>query len=287
LKGGYPVTVFGHASHESFAGSAGATPRYCYGDFGNAAELEKAVSGCDVVFHLIGSTVPQSSNDNPRFDVDAHIGPTVTLLDVCVKCGVRQLIFASSGGTVYGVSGALPIDEGHRTIPISSYGIQKLTIENYMRLYHLIHGLNATVLRVANPYGPGQNIGRNQGIIATICNRIKHKKAIDVWGDGRVVRDYIFIEDVVEAMEKTVLSRNGFEIYNVGTGIGTSINEIIGLFGSLGHAGIGVNYREARLVDIPVNILNVAKFTGAFNWKPRTDLLEGIRMTLDSCLEKT
>ena len=286
LKDGYAVTVFGHASHEAFAEQGEGRLRYCYGDFANAAELESAVAGCDVVFHLIGNTVPQSSNENPRYDVDAHVGPTVTLLDVCVRCRVRQLIFASSGGTVYGIPSHLPIEETHPTAPISSYGIQKLTIENYMRLYNLIHGLGATVLRISNPYGPGQNIGRNQGIIATICSRITRGEGVDIWGDGEVVRDYIYIADVVDAMERAVLRADSFQIYNVGTGIGTSINEILGVFGAIGHSGFAVNYRKGRLVDIPVNILNTVKFENAFDWKPKTSLRAGILMTLESYMEK-
>jgi UDP-glucose 4-epimerase len=286
LRDGFPVTVFGHASHKEIAGAAGGSLRYCYGDFANAAELETAISGCDVVFHLVGNTVPQSSNENPRFDVDAHVGPSITLLDLCVKCRVRQLIFTSSGGTVYGVPRHLPIDEGHPTFPISSYGIQKLTIEHYLRLYNLLHGLNATVLRLSNPYGPGQNIGRHQGIVATICNKIRHNETIEIWGDGTVVRDYVFVEDLAEAMRRTVLSVDGYNVFNIGTGIGTSVNEILGSFAKVGRAEPRVTYRAGRAVDIPVNILNVAKFKKAFDWEPRTDLSAGVERTLSFYLEQ-
>ena len=286
VRDGFSVTVFGRPSHEGLDLAPGSPIRYCYGDFENASELDCAVRGMDVVFHLIGSTVPQSSNDNPRFDVDAHIGPTVTLLDLCVKNGVHEVVFASSGGTVYGLPVHLPIDENHKTAPISSYGIQKLAIEHYMRLYGMTHGLCCTVLRVANPYGPGQNIARHQGIIGTICSKIRRNETIDIWGDGKVVRDYIYISDLVEAMERCILSGDGYRIYNVGTGVGTEINRILEIFRTLGCVDLRVRYRPGRLVDIPANILDFQKIRGALNWQPQVALEDGIRLTLNSYPEK-
>lgn len=286
VRDGYPVTVFGHAAHEELAVEGPGTVRYCHGDFANAVELGQAIMGSEVIFHLIGNTVPQSSNANPRFDVDAHIGPTLTLFDLCREHGVRQVIFTSSGGTVYGITGQSPIPENHPTLPISSYGIQKITIEHYMRLYNRLHGLNATVLRIANPYGPGQNIGRNQGLIGMVCAKIKHHQAMEIWGDGTVVRDYIFIDDLVDAMERVILSVDGFEIYNVGTGIGTSINQVLDIFRSIGTFQLELKYRDGRPVDIPCNILDIGKIGQKFDWTPQIDLTSGIRETLDSCLER-
>ena len=283
-QSGHSVTVFGHASHEARE-LEGKGVHHCYGDFANARELDAALRGIDVVFHLIGNTVPQSSNDNPRFDVDAHVGPTLTLLDLCVRHKVKQVVFTSSGGAVFGIPAYLPIDEKHPTVPISSYGIQKITIEHYLRLYHRLHGLRATVLRIANPYGPGQGIGRNQGLVGMVCTKIKCHETLEIWGDGSVVRDYIHISDVVTAMEKIILATDGYDIYNIGTGVGTSINEVVALFTSLDHVKLAVHYKPARPVDIPANVLDCAKFRQTFGWQPGVELAAGIKTTLESYLE--
>lgn len=272
---GYPVTVFGHASHGHFP-NGGANIRYRHGDFANLYELRAAIEGAEVVFHLIGNTVPQSSNDNPRFDVDAHIGPTISLLDACVAAGVRHIIFTSSGGTVYGIPRYTPIDEEHPTFPISSYGIQKVTIEHYLRLYQRIHGLPATVLRIANPYGPGQNIGRNQGLIGTVCSKLVRGEVLDVWGDGSVVRDYIYIDDVVAALRAVMLETPGYSVYNLGSGKGTSITQLLAAFEEAGLPRVGVRFREARPVDIPVNVLDTSRIGARFGWRPTIGLTDGI-----------
>jgi len=283
----YHVIIFGHASHGvlQLGNSTDSQLEYHYGDFANSLELEKVVDGADVVIHLVGNTVPQSSNDNPRFDVDAHIGPSLTLLDLCVKHKVGQVIFTSSGGTVYGVAGDQPIVENQLTMPISSYGIQKITIEHYLRLYQRLHGLNSTVLRVSNPYGPGQGIGRNQGLIAMVCHKILHNSPVEIWGDGSVVRDYIYVQDLVSAIEKSILHVSGFEVFNVGTGIGSSINHVLELFRDLGYGKFQVDYRPARAVDIPTNILDITKFSTQFSWRPQYLLSEGIRKTMQAISE--
>lgn len=277
---GHEVTVFGRAAHQDLMGQFLPGTRFVFGDFGNGVELDPALAGAQVVFHLVGNTVPASSNMNPRFDVDAHIGPTITMLESCVRHGVDQVVFTSSGGTVYGIPQQVPIPEDHPLMPISSYGIQKVTTEHYLRLFHYLHGLRSTVLRISNPYGAGQNIGRQQGLVGTICDKIKHGQALEIWGDGTVVRDFIHIDDVVHAMALTLGNEPGASVYNVGSGIGTSIKDLIDLFIDLGAPRFQVLYKPGRAVDVPVNILDTTRLRTVLGWSARTGLPEGIRATL-------
>jgi UDP-glucose 4-epimerase len=276
---GYEITLFGRPAHKDSIGQFPRGTQFVFGDCANAVELEPAVAGANVVFHLVGNTVPASSNANPRFDVDAHVGPTITLLELCVRHGVDQVVFTSSGGTVYGIPCQVPIPESHPVMPISSYGIQKATIEHYLRLFHYLHGLRSTVLRISNPYGPGQNIARLQGLVGTVCDRILKHGVLEVWGDGSVVRDYIYIHDLLVAMAKVIGQEQGASIYNVGSGLGTSVNDVLNTFVRLGINNLTVKYQPARKVDVPVNVLDIRRFSELFSWEPETKLIDGIRTT--------
>lgn len=240
-----------------------------------------ALQDCDVVCHLIGSTVPQSSNGNPRYDIEANLAPTLTLFDLCRQYGIRHLIFASSGGTIYGIPQYVPIDEAHETKPICSYGIQKLAIEHYMRLYHSLYGIDMTALRLSNVYGPRQNTARAQGVIGAYCSRVAHGEALDMWGDGTVVRDFMYIADVVEAIKMVMRHAPGFQVFNLGTGIGTSLNDLIDHLRVVSPVAFTVRHLPGRAVDVSVNILDCTKFQQAFPWKARYSLMEGLRPTLD------
>lgn len=276
---GYEVTLFGYASRllpHHFSASV----TEILGDFADTAKLSQAIAGSDVVFHLISNSTPMSSNQVLSQDVHDNLICTLDLFEACAQAGVRQLVFASSGGTIYGVSKYLPIDENHPTEPICAYGVNKLTTEHYMRLYSRIRNIDMTAIRIGNPYGPWQNIRRGQGIIGTYCADIASGKTIQVWGDGSVVRDYIYIRDVAEALERVIGNAPGFNVYNLGTGIGTSINDLVNILGKLQGRPLNPAYLPGRDVDVPVNILDAGKFMSSFGWKPKTSLEEGVALTL-------
>lgn len=159
------------------------------GDLGNHGLIREALEGIDVVFHLASTTLPKTSNDDPGYDVRSNVVDTIQLLEACVDAGVRKVIFASSGGTVYGVPERLPIKEDHPTNPISSYGIVKLTIEKYLGLFHYLYGLDYAALRISNPYGPYQDPAGQQGAISVFLHRILSGQPIAIWGDGEIVRE--------------------------------------------------------------------------------------------------
>lgn len=253
---------------------------YVEGELGNYGLLQEAVKGIEVVYHLVSTTLPKTSNDDPIYDVRSNLIDTLQLLEACVEGGVRKVIFASSGGTVYGLPQTVPITEDHPTNPITSYGVVKLAIEKYMDLFWRLHGLYYTVLRISNPYGPYQNPGGQQGAIAVFLHHLRTGQPITIWGDGSVVRDYIYVSDLVDALMLAAEVETG-KVLNVGSGHGTSLNELIALIGEVTGERPEVEYLPGRTLDVPANVLDIARAREGLGWRPRTALEDGIACTWD------
>ncbi len=151
------------------------------GEFGNIGLFREAVAGMEVVYHLASATLPKTSNDDPVYDVRSNLADTVRMLEACVEAGVGKVVFASSGGTVYGPPESVPIREGHPTEPISSYGIVKLAIEKYLGLFRHLHGLDYAALRISNPYGPFQDPAGQQGVVSVFLEKIRAGETISIW----------------------------------------------------------------------------------------------------------
>jgi UDP-glucose 4-epimerase len=249
------------------------------GDFGNTQDIHRALEDADIVFHLVSTTQPQSSNDDPNFDVSSNLLATLNLLEQLRDKKETKLIFVSSGGTVYGRPQLTPIPETHPTEPTCSYGIVKLAIEKYLALYHLLHGLDYRVLRVANPYGPGQEANRAQGVVGTFLSRVLHDEPIEVWGDGSVVRDYLYISDTISALLQVASYRGPERIFNIGSGGGHSVREIISAIEQVTGKNAKVTYTAARKFDVPVSVLDIARAQNELGWQPKIDLNEGLRLT--------
>jgi len=245
-------------------------------DFGNRGELESVFRrGVDFVFHLVSSTVPQSSNDDPIFDVQSNVIESIALMEMCIKYPLKKVIFVSSGGTVYGIPKTLPISENHATQPLCSYGITKLMIEKYLHLFHALHGLEYSVLRLSNPYGPRQDPRGKQGAVTVFMNRILCGEELTVWGDGSVVRDYIHASDFARACI-AVMSTDKSEIYNVGGGVGTSLNELISLLERVTDKKANVKYLSKRGFDVPALYLDCSRLSQDYGWRPNVDFIEGL-----------
>jgi UDP-glucose 4-epimerase len=248
------------------------------GDFCDESLMLDITKNASYVFHLISTTLPSSSNLDPYFDILSNVGSTVNILKACVINKVEKFIFPSSGGTVYGIPEYLPINESHPQYPIVSYGIQKLAIERYLYLYNYLHGLNSSILRISNPFGIGQNINRGQGLITTFLVKIMRREFIEIWGDGSVVRDYIYIDDVIDAILAVMESPNAFEIYNIGSGLGTDILEVVKTIETVLGIEAKIKFKDSRSLDVPVNILDINYAQNELSWFPKTSLIEGIKM---------
>ncbi len=252
------------------------------GLFEDPSAIARAIEGNSIVFHLIGASTPASSNKDPIADLNAGAINTLKMLDICRESGVRRVIFASSGGTVYGVPRSAPIREDHPTQPISAYGISRLVIEKYLSLYKHLHNLDYMVLRIANPYGRYQVPTKKQGVIAAMIINALNGAPLEFWGTGAAVRDFVHINDVVEAMIASIVYEGPVRVFNVGSGIGRSINQVATDIERMFPNTIVYRiYREARPSDVPTNVLDIALIKQEMNWFPEVAWEEGLKDTAD------
>lgn len=277
LLTGHDVHIF-HASGSSCRNIAHLVQRVHIheGDFiqGNFSAV---LEGIDVVVHLVNTTIPGTSLSNPAFDVQSNVIGTIALLDACLKSGVGKLVFLSSGGTIYGIPNYTPIDERHPLNPIAPYGISKLMVEKYLAMYHYHYGLDYTVLRLSNPYGIRQNPQRGQGVLAAWMYRLAHGEPLEIWGDGSVVRDYLHIEDTVAAIELACIHATQEKVFNVGSGIGHSLNDLAYKLETLTRLPLNIDYKIIQKVDVPVNVLDISLIDKELGWRPTISIEEGMR----------
>lgn len=248
-------------------------------DFCDATSIPSAIAGCDTVFHLLNASTPSSANVDKVADLQANVVSTLHLLEACRAEGVKRIVFASSGGTVYGIPQQVPTSEAAETYPITAYGISKLAIEKYLSLYRHLYGLDYRVLRVANPFGPYQLATKSQGVISAFLARALAGDPVEVWGDGSVVRDYVYIEDVVQAFIRAALHDGEERIFNIGSGEGRSIRDVIRAIEVVLARPIEVAWRPGRTVDVPISILDVRRAEKELGWAPTTDFLVGLQRT--------
>ncbi|MDQ5848604.1 MAG: NAD-dependent epimerase/dehydratase family protein [Pseudomonadota bacterium] len=251
------------------------------GDFLNPYALASALRGTDIVFHLVSTTLPKTSNDNPVYDVESNVIGSLRLIALCREHAVRKVVFVSSGGTVYGIPKSLPVTEDHPTDPICSYGIHKLALEKYLQLAHRLYGLEYCILRPANLYGPGQRLDVSQGAVAVFLDRALQGLPIEIWGDGSVVRDYVYVDDAVDAILKAARYTGAQRIFNIGSGKGTSLNQLVAEIEKLLGRPIKVNYAATRNLDVPANVLDPALARRHLEWSATTPLGEGLRRTYE------
>lgn len=240
--------------------------------------LETILLPGDIVIHLANSTNPTTSELDHIRDVEENLIGTLQLLKACVNKGVSKFVFASSGGTVYGIPSAIPIPETHETNPISAHGAMKLAAEKYVQVYGAQLGLRYLILRCANAYGPGQTGERGQGIIGRAIQTGLRDETLEIWGDGSVVRDFIYVEDLAAAFLLAVISDATGEVVNIGSGEGTSVNDIVNLVGRAMGRPLRTAYTPSRGIDVPVSVLDIAKVRSLLNWKPSTTMEYGISL---------
>jgi UDP-glucose 4-epimerase len=251
------------------------------GEFEDTAALTSAVASCDVVFHLVQATTPHSANLDIAGDLRHSVIPTLALLDICRKANVKRVVFISSGGTVYGAAKEVPTPETAATDPITTYGIVKLTIEKFLGLYEHLHGLSFRVLRVANPFGAFQLPAKGQGLIAMLLSRAINGLSTQIWGDGAVVRDYVFVDDVVDALQAAAVDTSAARIFNIGSGQGRSVRDVIAAVEAELGAPVPIEWSPGRPIDVPVSILSIERARHILGWTPKTEFAEGLRQTVE------
>jgi UDP-glucose 4-epimerase len=251
------------------------------GDFGNHLDWQNALNAVDYVIHLICTTLPAASNENCTYDVESNVLPSLKLFDALRKNTLTRLVFISSGGTVYGNVEKLPIHEEAVTNPICSYGIGKLMIEKYLHLYHTVYGLDYRTARLSNAYGERQNTTSNQGLITTILQKVLQGQPVEIWGDGLVVRDYIYVKDASDCIKKMLTYHGPERTFNVSSNTGYSVNEVIEAISQVIGRKIEIAYSSERKFDVRDNILNNALAERELGWKPKVSLPEGITLVYE------
>ena len=277
VREGHSVHVFDRQPERYRKPLAGVV--YHIQDFGNRAFLASVLPHMDMVFHLVSTTVPKTSNDDPVFDVMSNVIETVSLLEQCVKAKVKKVVFISSGGAVYGTPTALPVAEDSPEKPESSYGITKLAIEKYLGLFHRLYGLNYVILRPSNPYGERQNPDGDQGVIAVFLGKIAKGEAIDVWGDGGNVKDFIYIGDLIDGVYKAAFRDTVHRVFNIGSGTGHSVNDIVRMITEKVGRPVSVNYLPKGRFDVSRICLDITRARKELGWEPRISLDEGLHRT--------
>jgi UDP-glucose 4-epimerase len=213
-------------------------------------------------------------------DVQGNVVASLALFDLCRKLKVRRLVFVSSGGTVYGLPNAIPTPETAPTDPIGAYGVGKLSIEKYLAVYERLHGLDYRILRVTNPYGPFQVPIRNQGLVAAIISKALRGESNEIWGDGSVIRDYIFIDDVVDALVAAVEDRSAGRIFNIGSGKGRTVREVLAAIEVALGTKLDVNWKQGRAADVPASVVAIERARDLMGWVPGTPLDSGLAQTI-------
>jgi UDP-glucose 4-epimerase len=250
------------------------------GDFSDAAALAAAIESYDVVFHLVHATTPHSANLDMAADLQQNVVSSIALLDISRNLGVKRIVFVSSGGVVYGQAKQIPTPEDAPTEPITAYGISKLAIEKYLALYQHLHGLDFRVLRVSNPFGPFQVATKNQGIIAALTAHALAGEPTEIWGDGSVVRDYVFVGDVIDALEAAATDRSSARVFNIGSGHGRSLREIIAALEAALGRKMEINWKPGRPIDVPTSILSIDRARMTLGWAPKTPFEQGLAQTV-------
>lgn len=280
LAEGWQVCVFSRSPEHFRAPLVGV--EYILDNIENVGALAECVSQVDIVFHLAVTTVPQTSNAAPIFDVQSNLVNALHLLNICARYKVKNLVFLSSGGTVYGVPAYLPVDEKHSTEPISSYGIVKLAIEKYVRLFGRLYGLTYTIIRPSNPYGPRQDPNGKQGVIPILMARVLQNAPISLLGYGNIVRDYLYVSDLVHACYEAAKQHGSSRVFNVGSGIGTTLNQLVDFIEEI--AGEPIPHIERlplRPFDVPHIVLDISLAQQELAWSPQVNLRDGMQLTWD------
>ncbi|PHP16955.1 hypothetical protein CG471_25340 [Sphingobium sp. IP1] len=243
------------------------------------AALAVALNGCSHVVYLISGSLPATANAHIAHEVQHHVAEALGVAEFCDDQGVQSFIFASSGGTVYGIDSEDPIVETAPTKPRNAYGVSKLAIEHYLRLIGAMRSMRTLSLRISNPYGVGQVARRAQGFIAAAMHAACSDQTLSIWGDGSVIRDYVYVSDVADAIAAALDYQGPADVINIGSGCGYDQKDIIGGIEAVSGRKIDVEFSPSRVIDVRSNVLSVARAAQELDWRAGVGLSEGLSRT--------
>lgn len=245
-------------------------------DLAETPDWSSLIHGVTTVYHLAWSSIPASAASAPVQDLTVNVGGLVGLLEAARARPDLRIVFPSSGGTVYGRPQRLPTNEDHPRRPVSAYGVAKLTAEAYLDLYRASHGLNSIALRISNLFGPDQNPAKGLGVITHFARAALAGKPLTLFGDGLTVRDFVDVDDVVEAMILAGDRRNVAGPLNIGAGVGRSLSEVISAIEGHLQRSLLVESRPARSFDVPACVLDISAARAQLGWQPRRSFEESL-----------
>ena len=280
LKQGYYVLAFSRrlSPHLSFLLDAYRDFEWFEGSWDNHQDLTRTMRGINVVFHLISSNTPISSTNNVLEEFNRNIDNTFQLLDIMRSYNVDKIVYLSSGGAVYGEQSVIPIPETAPTNPVSPYGIAKLTIEKIIHMYWHLYGLSYCIFRPSNVFGPRQNLQKKQGVISIFIRQVLESKPIEIWGSSSIRKDYIYIDDCISAMIKS-LSYQDSCLFNLGSSVGISLEEIFNYIFQIHGSSVDIIYKSSISHDVPLSILDTTKLRQVLQWECKTEFTLGVKNT--------
>jgi len=249
------------------------------GEFLDTAALRAAVRGQQQVYHFLSSTTPATVQDDPALDLATNVRGAIDLFSIAADEGVERIAFASSGGAIYGDQAVTPITEDAAPRPVSPYAIGKLTIESYLRYFERTRGLRSVSFRISNPYGPQQRSANKQGVIPIFLRAIAAGRPVTVFGDGSMVRDYLYVDDAAAMVAATAALDPHHDIYNIGSGHGTSLAELLELAGKVTGRRIAVEHVAQPPTFVDRSVVDPSRFLGEFGIAPRVALVDGMTST--------
>ena len=282
ISQGYGVNVLDrNICPKEFLGKA----QWVTGEFSNSEALRKTLDGVDVAFHLVSNSVPgdgaiHDAAINLVKGLSDNILLTIKFLDMCKACDVKRVVFISSS-SVYGLQSQIPIAESATTNPISSHGIEKLALEKYFLLYKFLYGIDVRIIRLSNPYGPGQSLFGRQGFIAISIGRLLKHKPILLRDLGRPIRDFIYIDDVSKALTLAGTLEYGPSILNIGSNKGHSLLQVVKLLEEILGQTIKMDQIEPKKIDIHESVLNVSLAHDCIFFNSQISMREGLVKTLE------
>jgi UDP-glucose 4-epimerase len=278
---GHEVAVFDNLS-SGFREFVSPKAKFYEGDLADATAVDRAIGDFrpDVVDHHAAQIDVRKSVTDPVFDARVNVLGSIGLLQACSKHGVRKVVYASTGGALYGEGRQLPATEDHPVNPEAPYGASKHTVEHYLYIWKLLHGLDYTVLRYPNVYGPRQNPHGEAGVNAIFIGLMLTGRRPHIFGDGEAVRDYLYVDDVVEG-NVLALEKGSGEMVNLGTGVGTSVNDIVRELQVITGFGEGAIYDPARAGEVQRIYLDASRAKRVLGWTPKVTFAEGLRRTVE------
>lgn len=240
-----------------------------------------AAKACDTVIFLANSSLPMSSQADLAAEISGHVQVTIKVAEICSDMGVKNFIFSSSGGTVYGhapASGRNLLETDY-TSPRNAYGVSKLAIEHYLRILSTARPMRTLSLRLSNPFGEGQKALHAQGILAAAMEHVMKGTTMQIWGDGTVERDFIHVSDVADAFARSVAYFGSKTVINIGSGYATSINTALESVRIATQRPLVVEYQASRSIDVPRNVLDIDLAAAELGWHPKVSLADGLART--------